>query len=762
MPLSQIDTRTVSRLGAAWISEPFAEGATSRMTPLVHDGLMFLGAGPQLMALDARTGKKVWLTRMQGTRKKVTSSTGDAIADEQASGAPSTRAWGLGLGGGLVFVGLMNGHVVALREKTGEVVWDRLVSTAPLAIASGVICTPLYVDGVLYLSLGHETSQGQLLALDATTGDVIWRVTTIPEPGEPGGETWPQDNKSWPRGGAHAWASSAADPALGLVYFVTSNAGPPSGGRIRPGDNLFSVSLIAVEMKSGRFRWHRQLIHHDVWEADLSVPPVLLEVRSQGRTRSAVAAIRGDGYLFAFDRATGEPLVPIDERPVPQNPDLFTAPTQPFPRGADSILASCESWRDKVPAGFVLGCMFEPPATDVPNRLTQFASVRIAPMSVHRETGYVIAQGTNSLMWLGTADDPYVWTTNINGTRVPGFPRPTATVAAIDPRTSKVVWRKELPSYDDSGYRSNGGSLSTAGDLVFHQGGDGTLQAYDVRSGATLWRFQTDFALGDASPMSYAVEGRQYVAFIAGAKVWAFTLDGKLPQAPKFVPPKWEDVRGPIEDTNEIETLTLEPAFGHGRRYQLNEYAFSPYRARVSVGTTVKFINNGYKPRTIVARDGSWSTPLLAPTQVATIRFDRPGAFLYYAKEYPWSYGQIIVTPADGERGARTPLNPELAAQIERGSSAYATSCALCHGESLGGHDPAPALSGSGFGAKWSGRSALDLFDRMRTTMPPSGPGSLGEETYTSIVSYILHANDAALTRPLDPKTMQAQPITPR
>src|SRR5256885_11096687 len=208
---------------------------------------------------------------------------------------------------------------------------------------------------------------------------------------------------------------------------------------------------------------------------------------------------------------------------------------------------------------------------DVPNRLAQYASVRIAPMSFSPKTGYLYAQGTDSLMQLGTADDPYVFDITGGGYRIPNFPQPAVVVAALDSRTGKVVWKKELPSYDDSGLKSNGGALSTAGGLVFHQGGDGTLQAYSATTGETLWRFQTDFAVGDASPMSYAVEGQQYVAFIAGSKVWAFTLGGKLPQAAPIPPPPREDVKGPIEDTNQIETLTLEQIPANGRRYRLNE-----------------------------------------------------------------------------------------------------------------------------------------------------------------------------------------------
>jgi outer membrane protein assembly factor BamB/plastocyanin/cytochrome c5 len=753
--LDQINRDTVAKLGAVWVSEPFADGASSRMTPLVHDGLMFFAAGPRIYALDAQSGKVVWAHETD--HRTVTSGKvfhgADETAELQASGASITRSFGLGLGSGMVFASMMNGHVMAFNEKTGALVWDQLFSDEPLAIAQGIVCVPLYVNGVLYFGFGHEFVGGHVVAVDAKSGRLLWKTSTIPGPGEPGHETWPQDSEIWRQGDADPWAAGAADASLGMVYFVTANAGPPGGGKIRPGDNLYSVSLIALEMKTGKLRWYHQLIHHDVWEADLSMPPVLFEIKQGGRLRKGIGVMRGDGYLFLFDRGSGEPLVPIDERPVPQDRVLFTAATQPFPRDADSILPPCESWKAKIPAGFVLGCMFDPPSHEVLNRLAQGPTVRLAAMSFDPQTGYFYAQGSNSLFWQGDPSDPYVWITNLNGTRVPGYPRTTAVVAAIDSRTDKVVWRKELPAYDDSGYKGNGGSLSTASGLVFHQGGDGTLQAYDARTGETLWRFQTDFATGDGPPISYAIGGKQYVAFIAGPKVWAFALGGTLPQAAPIPAPPHEEVSGPIEDKNEIETLTLEPAFGHGHRYHLNEYAFNPYRARVRAGTRVKFINNGYLPHTIMARDGSWSTGTLIPAQVGVVRFDKPGSYVYISKEYPWSYGEIIVVPA-GE-------NPMASDQVNLGKTTYAASCAACHGDNLSGREPAPALAGSGFSARWSGRDALALFDRIRTTMPQGAPNSLSEESYAALVAYILQSNDHPFKGTLDPQSMKGLGINP-
>jgi outer membrane protein assembly factor BamB/mono/diheme cytochrome c family protein len=757
--LDQINRRNISKLGAAWISDPFEGGATSRMTPLVHDGLMFFAAGSRIYALDARSGKRVWARQ---TETRVSTATG---WQQMVTGLATTRSFGLGLGGGMIYAGFMNGHLIALAEKTGELVWDQLINTEPLSISKGIICTPLYVHGVLFVGLGMETTEGHALAVDAKSGQVLWQVPTVAEPGQAGHETWPQDSEIWRSGGAHPWASGAADPKLGLVYFVTGNASPAFGGQTRPGNNLYTVSLIALDMKTGHLQWYQQLIHHDVWEADLSVPPVLFDfMGGGGKNRPAIAAMRGDGYLFVFDRANGEPLIPVDERAVAQSAKLSTSLTQPYPRGAESILPPCESFRSKIPAGFVLTCMFDPPSVDIPNQLAQWASVRIAAMSFDPETRYFYAQGQNSLLWRRIGGDPYLGdTTNHSGDRIPNYPRPTVILAAIDSRNDKVVWRKELPAFDNSGYKSDGGALSTAGGLVFHQGGDGSLQAYDAKTGTTRWKFQTDYAVGDAPPMSYAIDGAQYVAFIAGTKVWAFALGGTLPAAPTILAPPYEQVAGPIEDAYEVETMTIEQTPANGRRYFANEFAFNPYRARVRAGSSVTFINNGLLPHTLVAEDGSWTTGTLIPTQIATLRFDKPGAYLYSSKEYPWSYGQIIVIPATLPAGpaAGSPETTAASNQLDSGKASYLASCAVCHGENLGGRDRAPALAGQTFGAAWAARNAWDLFERIRATMPQSAPGTLSDENYAAIVVYILSANGQSAAAPLDLQTLKTMSIIP-
>ena len=166
---------------------------------------------------------------------------------------------------------------------------------------------------------------------------MLWTFYTIPGPGEPGHETWPQHNDSWKYGGGSVWQTPAIDPELGLVYFSTGNAGPDYNGAVRAGDNLYTVSIVAIELKTGKYRWHFQQVHHDIWDYDSPNPVVLMDLRMDGRVRKAIVEVGKTGWAYILDRETGEPIVGIDERPVPQEPLQATAATQPYPRG-DAIV----------------------------------------------------------------------------------------------------------------------------------------------------------------------------------------------------------------------------------------------------------------------------------------------------------------------------------------------------------------------------------------------------------------------------------------
>lgn len=224
---------------------------------------------------------------------------------------------------------------------------------------------------------------------------------------------------------------------------------------------------------------------------------------------------------------------------------------------------------------------------------------------------------------------------------VPGLSKlPFGVLAAIDSRTDKIAWKKEFHDSRPSG------ALATAGGLVFQMPGDGSLQAYDASNGSLLWQFQTG-ELGGSPPISFEKAGEQYIATIAGGSVWAFKLGGTLSArpAPPIAPP--EEFSGPITDTSTIETTSLTRDAGiSAPHYMIDEYQFDPYRARIKAGTRVTFKNNGSMTHTIVADDGSWTTGLLKPLDIATVPFDKPGTYVYHCKEYPWDYGQIIVEPA--------------------------------------------------------------------------------------------------------------------
>jgi plastocyanin/outer membrane protein assembly factor BamB len=569
--------------------------------------------------------------------------------------------------------------------------------------------------------------------VDAKTGRELWRFFVVPRPGEPGHETWPQNNLAWEWGGASIWLAPVVDPDLGLVYYGTGNPDPITySGEVRAGNNLFTCSVIALDMKTGKLKWYYQFMHHDLWEQDVATPLVLYDQQVNGRLHKGVGAMRPDGYLFLLDRETGKPLIPVHERPVPQDSFEKTAPTQPFPDG-DSILRSCDDWKDKVPAGFSVGC-FAAPSPKIQNVLTYGVEVRFVPMSFSPQTGYFYAQGKDQLVWFRRGDDPLMSQFGVHAAyNIDKYA--DSVLAAIDSRTNKVVWKKIVPMTNGYG---PGGSLTTAGGLAFHRMGDGTFQAFDAKTGDLLWQFQTGHPLGDSSPITYELDGQQYVAISAATSMWAFRLGGTVPQAAAPPAPRpYEAFTGPIEDAMEIQTASLIEVNGH---YWVDHTAFHPYRARVKAGVPVTFTNNGYEDHTLLSLDGSWTTGLLHPSETITLTFAKPGEYTYACKEHPWSYGQLIVVesaaPTAEDRGAA-------GNQVARGKDAYQKSCAACHMASLGGNgEAAPALVGNDFLNRWSGRTGRDLLDKISTTMPTGTAGSLTPQAYLDIVAYILQVNE--------------------
>jgi len=622
--LRQIDTKTVKQLGGAWVHQ--FDGERSRGTPVVADGRMFVTAGTHVYAFNPEKGDVLWSYKLDTP--------------------PIGLFKGVAVGQGLVFVGLMEGAVAALDAKTGNEVWKQPIAEQAASGGQGgqwVTGAPAYVGGLVIVGLSGARSptdrnDGRVVALDAKTGAVKWTFHVVPGPGEPGHDTWPADSELWKHGGGAVWVTPAIDPALGLVYLGTGNPLPELGGEARAGDNLYTASVIALDIETGKLRWYYQLAHHDIYEMDLGTPLILYDAKMKGVPRKAVGVMRTDGYLFLLDRANGRPVIPVEERPVQQNARLKTAPTQPFPVGADQVGPNCVA-KDAVPAGFWPGCYFDAIDTDRPNLIGPVATMRSSPMAYSPETGLFYGTGAVSPLWLQRWDDPFVFSgdgvNSVPGVKFHGI------MAAIDARTDKIVWQKTMPYKIENG----SGVTVTAGGLLFHGEPDGNLQAYDAGTGDLLWQFQT--GSDESGPVAvYQAGGQQYVAVLASGSLWAFKLGGTVQPLPAPPPPPTESsFRGKVEATDHIQisaVLADNRAIVKTLNYT-NEYTYRPLRAKVKAGTAVTWTNTGKLPHSATAVDGSWTTGEIAPGQSATVKFDKPGTYTYSCTDHPWSYAQLVV-----------------------------------------------------------------------------------------------------------------------
>ena len=632
--LKQIDTTNVKSLGGAWVHK--FDGESSRASPVIADGMMFITAGAHVYAIDPATGDQIWAFKPEA--------------------AASGMYKGVAVGGGMVYVGLSNGHIVAVKEKTGELVWTGVVGDEPALKGQAIPAGPTYVDGKVITGLanGDYGLDGRIVALDAKTGKQLWRFNTIPEPGEPKHDTWPADNDEWKKGGGGVWVNGAVDPALGLIYFGVGNPVPQWGGELRGGDNLYTDSVVALDIKTGKPRWHYQVVHHDIWEQDLGTPMILYDTVVDGKTRKGVAAMRTDGMLFLLDRVTGKPIFPVEERPVPQDPRLKTAPTQPFSKGADQLGPKCEP-AEQIPAGFKAMCEFEPINYDTPNAMYPILTTRSAPMAYSPQTKMFYAVGSPGWpLWIKRYEDPkfFIAVSTTAGIKTHGI------IAGIDAKTNKIVWQKQMP-YE---IQNSGGVTATAGGLLFHGEPDGNLQAYDAKTGDLLWQFQTGTNAGGAVA-SYEVGGQQYVAIPAAGSLWAFKLGGTLAPLPAPTPPKTEStMSGRVMSTDqvtfagEISDTGLEFV-----RKTFDEHAVMPLRIKLPAGGKVTFTNKGKVPHDATAIDGSWTSGDIAPGAIGTVAFAKAGTYDYTSKSEPWIHGQIVVdeaaAPVSPPTGAPAPAN---------------------------------------------------------------------------------------------------------
>ncbi len=293
-PLGEITPANVARLRPAWVYQAQEAGPPLQATPLVADGVMYVTeTRSRVAALDLRTGRTLW--RFEPEIPKTVRVIGYG---------PTNR--GVALLDDRVYVGTLDAHLVALDAVSGAVRWD--VEVADNALGYGITSAPLAIDGkiIIGVSGGEAGIRGFLDAYDARTGKRVWRFNTVPGPGEPGHDTW--GGESWKTGGAPTWLTGSFDPSLNLLYFGVGNPAPDWNGDDRPGDNLYSSSLVALDAATGALRWHFQFTPHDTHDWDANQIPVLVDATVEGRPRKLVITANRNGFYYVLDRTTGEYL----------------------------------------------------------------------------------------------------------------------------------------------------------------------------------------------------------------------------------------------------------------------------------------------------------------------------------------------------------------------------------------------------------------------------------------------------------------------
>ncbi len=513
-PLTQISRENVANLKAVWRVQLNGSGVDAKYSgeaqPIVYEGAIYVVTGADdVFAVSVDSGAILWSYRANL----------DQAINVVCCGWTSR---GVGLGDGKIFVGQIDGRLVALDQQTGAVVW----STQAERWQDGYTITsaPLYYDGLIVTGFaGAEYgTRGRVKAFDSRDGHLVWTFYTVPGPGEVGYNTWPQTNDAWQRGGATVWQTPAVDPELGLLYFSTGNPGPDFSGAFRAGDNLFSTSIVAVEAKTGKYRWHFQQVHHDLWDYDSPNPVVLFDITIRGVTRKALAQASKTGWVYILDRTSGKPLVGIDERRVPQEPRQATAATQPYPAGDPFVPQSIAI----APEGFRLvnqGRIFTPYFTDpIVAKPGQGGGANWPPSSYDPNSGYfyVCAQDRTGIF----RGDDKVADTPLGQQYLGGrFGSVqwgvTGIFAALDMRTNKLVWQQQWPE------RCYSGSAVTAGGLVFVGRGDGRFTALDAKTGNLLWQFQTGAGV-NAPPSVFERRGQEYVAVYSGGSLFAAATRG--------------------------------------------------------------------------------------------------------------------------------------------------------------------------------------------------------------------------------------------
>jgi PQQ-dependent dehydrogenase (methanol/ethanol family) len=478
-PLGSVLPSNVNQLTSQWGFD--FGGSYQETTPLVVDGLMFVtGPSNDAAALDARTGRPVWRYHR-------------ALPKKLGCVGPTNR--GFAVLGDRLFMGTLDAHLAALDAKTGNVIWDVVVDDYRKGY--GITHAPLAVDGKIFVGeTGGECSiNGFVDAYDAVTGKRLWRFWTIPGKGDPARETWAGDSADY--GGGATWMTGTYDVETHTLFWTVGNPSSDYNGSGRAGDNLYTCSVLALDPDTGKLKWHFQFTPHDTHDWDANEAPVLIDAVFRGRKRKLLVQANRNAFFYVLDRETGEFLLGkpfarqtwakgLDEKGRP----IVIAGTEPSPQGTYVC-----------PDGS--------------------GAVNWAPSSYSPRTGlFYVAAREACAVYTASEPKPLQPGEQYMASAAKGDPKIAGrgAIRAIDPLTGDVRW--EFPLYD---VEATSGVLSTSGNLVFAYSGDANVIALDARSGKELWHFPSGSTLR-GSPISYSVDGRQFIAVVTDSAVLTFAL----------------------------------------------------------------------------------------------------------------------------------------------------------------------------------------------------------------------------------------------
>ncbi len=639
--LAQITPGDVHSLAGAWLDhlEGGSTSAGQESTPVAVDGRLYVQTSQgDVFAIDGATGNVIW---------------------EYRSGLAGTER-GVAVAAGRVFAALGQEHVIALNQQTGALIWQTQVGTAGQDTSANGSATPwtLYFNGLVYVGTqngGGAGMRGHLYALHASNGTVAWSFAGTAGPGQPGHSSW--KGTSWMLGGGDVWMAPAVDAQLGMIYVAVANPEPRVSGAARAGADLYTNSLVALNAATGKLVWYFQSVHHDLWDYDDTMTPLIASVRYPSGTQQVVIYGSKTGWLYYLNAKTGKPALPVRQTAVPQLAAQATSPTQPIPAG-QSLVPTCPQ-----PTGptrpipdYRSGCEFAPylnsPVLATPGG---DGGANWAPMSLDPKTG---------LLYVPAAEVDFAYSDGLPYGQ-PTFWEPLGefrggVLDAVNPRTNKIAWQVTTPY----GLSNGDGILTTSPGLLFEGAPNGILSARNPVNGTVLWSWQTGTGIA-TTPVTYTANGVQYVAIFAGGNIsynshgdslWAFKLHGTVPpaKAPAPIPTRvsiggatiaGDTVNDTVVMGRTWDTTTNSPSPAENLA---SEVAMAPSIMTVPAGTTVTFTNPSGNRESHCAESffdpANFKIGPIAPGHSDSYRFVKPGDYFYNdCAGFPWNTGEIIV-----------------------------------------------------------------------------------------------------------------------